>query len=145
MIKEISLNDIKEITELFIDSFNNPPWNDKWTYDTASRRLIDIINTPGYFGMSYYHNDILSGIIMGRAEQYYDGRYFQILEFCVRKDMQGKGLGRKLLTEFTDELKCRNVVNVFLMTLHGDSTEGFYKNNGFISDEDMVVMSKKLK
>ena len=45
MIKSINLNNIKEVTELFIECFNNPPWNDKWDYLTASRRLTDIANT----------------------------------------------------------------------------------------------------
>ena len=145
MIKEISVKDIKEISELFIDSFNNSPWNDEWTYETASRRLIDIIKTPGYIGMAYYEEDMIVGIIMGRTEQYYDGKHFQILEFCVSSRMQGKGYGRKLLKQFMEKLKGEGITNVFLLTLHGNSTEGFYKNNGFNSDENMVIMSKKLR
>ncbi len=144
MIKEISAKDIKEISELFIDSFNNPPWNDEWTHETASRRLIDIINMPGYIGMAYYEENMIVGIIMGRTEQYYNGKHFQIMEFCIRSSMQGNGYGRKLLTLFIEKLKGKDITNVFLLTLHGKSTEGFYENNGFNSDEDMVMMSKKL-
>ncbi|APF24766.1 GNAT family N-acetyltransferase [Clostridium butyricum] len=144
MIKSINLNNIKEVTELFIECFNNPPWNDKWDYLTASRRLTDIVNTPGYFGMSYYQEEKLVGIIMGRSEQYYDGEHFQILEFCISTDVQGKGYGRKLLNEFINELRNRNITNIYLLTLHGKSTEGFYRRNGFISSEDMVLMSKEL-
>lgn len=144
MIKEIKLEDVKEITELFIDSFNNPPWNDEWTYNTASKRLIDIINTPGYYGMAYYEDNVLLGMIMGRAEQYFNGESFQILEFCIRRNMQRQGLGRKLLTEFKNKLKEKNIVSVFLITLHGHSTEGFYKNNGFKCDDNMLIMSTSL-
>lgn len=59
--------------------------------------------------------------------------------------MQGKGYGRKLLKQFMEKLKGEGITNVFLLTLHGNSTEGFYKNNGFNSDENMVIMSKKLR
>ncbi|WP_294405806.1 GNAT family N-acetyltransferase [uncultured Clostridium sp.] len=144
MIREINSRNIEEITELYMDAFNNPPWNDKWTYETAGRRLQDIINTPGYIGMSYYIDGVPQGMIMGRCEQYYDGKYFQILEFCIRSSAQGSGYGRILLEEFTHMLKVENIVNVFLLTLHGQKTEGFYNKNGFITSEDMIFMSKKL-
>ena len=94
--------------------------------------------------MSYYQEEKLVGIIMGRSEQYYDGEHFQILEFCISTDVQGKGYGRKLLNEFINELRNRNITNIYLLTLHGKSTEGFYRRNGFISSEDMVLMSKEL-
>ena len=43
-----------------------------------------------------------------------------------------------------EKLKEENVIKVFLMTLRGRSTEGFYEKNGFKTDENMVIMSKKL-
>ena len=86
MIKSINLNNIKEVTELFIECFNNPPWNDKWDYLTASRRLTDIANTPGYFGMSYYQEEKLVGIIMGRSEQYYDEDFQKELNRIIEED-----------------------------------------------------------
>lgn len=145
MIKEISLKDVKEISELFIDCFNSHPWNENWTYETASKRLIDIINTPGFIGISFYNTNELVGIIMGRIEQYYNGINFQILEFCISRKMQSKGYGSMLLNEFIKKLKEKDIANVCLLTLHGDSTEGFYKKNGFTTMEDMSFMSKKIK
>lgn len=145
MIREINLGNIEEMIELYMDAFNNPPWNDKWTYDTTYKRLKDIINTPGYIGMSYYSDGVVQGMIMGRCEQYYNGISFQILEFCIRSSMQGRGYGRKLLEKFTNKLKEENITNVYLLTLHGESTEGFYNKNGFESSRDMVFMSKNLK
>lgn len=143
MIREINLSNIREITELYMDAFNNPPWNDKWTYKTASSRLMDIINTPGYIGISYYIDGVPQGMIMGRCEQYYDGKFFQILEFCIRSDAQSRGYGRSLLEKFTNMLKMEGIVNVYLITLHGQKTEGFYNKNGFITSEDMILMYKK--
>ena len=144
MIKSVELSDIKEITELFIDSFNNSTWNDEWTYETASKRLSDTIKMSGYIGMSYYYEGKLAGMILGRIEQFYDGKHFQVLEFCVNNEFKGKGFGSMLLEKFTEKLKEENVIKVFLMTLRGRSTEGFYEKNGFKTDENMVIMSKNL-
>ena len=144
MIKEIDIKNIKEITELFIDSFNCSPWNDEWTYETASKRLADIINTPGFIGMAYYHEGELAGIIMGKTEQYYNGKSFQILEFCTSASFKGRGFGTRLLNEYIEKIKKEGIDNIYLMTLHGDSTEGFYEKRGFKADEKMLIMSKKI-
>lgn len=37
--REIHIEDIKELVEIYIEAFNAPPWNDKWTIETASKRL----------------------------------------------------------------------------------------------------------
>ncbi|WP_294373336.1 GNAT family N-acetyltransferase [uncultured Clostridium sp.] len=145
MIKKITMENIEEISNLFIKAFNGEPWNDEWTYETASKRLVDIINMPGYKGMAYYHEGALAGMIMGRDEQYFNGIHFQILEFCVDKNIQGKGFGRKLLTEFTEKLKNDGVERIYLYTIHGPKTEGFYEKNGYVSDDDMLIMSKSIK
>lgn len=100
---------------------------------------------PGYKGMAYYHEGALAGMIMGRDEQYFNGIHFHILEFCVDKNIQGKGFGRKLLTEFTEKLKNDGVERIYLYTIHGPKTEGFYEKNGYVSDDDMLIMSKSIK
>lgn len=84
----------------------------------------------------------LVGFIMGRWEQYYDGIHFQILEFCVDNKMQGKGLGRKILKEFIKTLESKGIYKIFLLTLRNEHTEGFYRKNGLVTDENMCLMYK---
>ena len=76
MIKEITRNDLHEITNLFIEVFNGEPWYDKWIYETAIKRLRDIIDMPGFIGNAYYEDNTLVGCIMGREEMFYDGKHF---------------------------------------------------------------------
>lgn len=136
---------LHDLSLLFIKAFNAPPWNDQWTIETASKRLLDFINTPGFYGLAEYEGDTVVGMILGRSEQYYNGVSFQILEFCVDSSRQGQGIGKGLLHAMIAKLKEKDITNVFLLTLRGESTEGFYARNGFQIDESMLRMNMKLE
>src|SRR3712207_8944760 len=38
-------------TELFLTVFNSPPWNEAWPASAATKRLADLFNTPGFYGV----------------------------------------------------------------------------------------------
>jgi len=123
---------ISSVADSFVSVFNSAPWNDLWTKEQAEERLMDIFYTPKFDGAVEIANDTILGVIMGKGERYYDGIHFQILEFWVSKNMQGKGIGSKLLNDFTDYLKSMGIVKCYLVTIHGKRTEVFYKKLGII-------------
>ena len=142
MMKKIMPDMLDELTELFIDTFNAPPWNDMWSTETARKRLRDIIRMPNFFGAAEYRDDRLAGLIMGHGEYSYDGMHFQILEFCVANDMKGQGIGGEMLKEFIDHLDRKGVTSVYLLTMRGAASEDVYASRGFDTVEDMCVMSR---
>ena len=70
--------------------------------------------------------------------------HFQIQEFCVRTEHQQSGCGSRLLSALKDELNAIGVVNIYLITQRGESTEGYYKRRGFTASDKMIVMSESL-
>lgn len=140
-MREITIGMAEELSVLFAKVFNEEPWRDKWTEERARERLTDIINTPRFFGMSEYADNKMIGLIMGREEPFFDGMHFQIMEFCVDNQCQGQGIGKKMLQEFIEILRNRGIDKYYLITAHGDRTEGFYKKNGFHTIEEMCLMS----
>ena len=143
MMKKIMPDMLDELTELFIDTFNAPPWNDMWSTETARKRLRDIIRMPNFFGAAEYRDDRLAGLIMGHGEQSYDGMHFQILELCVANDMKGHGIGSEMIREFTDYLDRKGVTSIYLLTMRGAASEDFYAGQGFATVRDMCVMSRR--
>lgn len=143
-MKPITIDMLDELAALFADVFNAPPWNDGWSVEQARARLLDIINTPKFCGMAEYSRGKIIGLIMGRGQQYFDGVHFEILEFCVARELQGQGIGRRMLNEFTEYLQEQGVCNAYLLTMKGQSTEGFYQKNGFKTNESMCLMSGRL-
>ncbi len=139
--RNMNLNCVHDaMTESFVRTFNAAPWHDHWTEQTASKRLQDLKNMPNFEGMTAYAGDRLCGAILGRGEQYDDGMYFQIIEFWTIPTMQGSGLGSRLLAEFMAHLKDKGYRKVFLLTMKGERTEGFYQKQGFSTAEGMCLM-----
>jgi aminoglycoside 6'-N-acetyltransferase I len=142
--EEITLSDINEISKMYADTFNSPPWNDEWSIETASKRLKQMINCEDFYGIIAYEDDVLCGMILGSEEQFYDGIMFNIKEFCVKNELRNKGIGTKILTEFEKRLKDKGVTEIILFTSRDDGTEGFYLRRGLKAYNGMVMMGKEL-
>lgn len=144
-MQKITIDMISFIAESFVSVFNSEPWNDSWTKEQAEERLTDIFNTPKFDGAVEIINGKIAGVIMGKGEQYYNGVHFQILEFWVSKNMRRKGVGSKLLNDFTEHLKSKGIFNTYLITMHDRSTEGFYKFLGYNKNQMLCIMNKAEK
>lgn len=141
-IRRMKKESINEYAKLFVNVFNNEPWNDKWTVETASVRIDGIVRTNNFIGCALYDDTRLVGFICGQKEQFYDGMHFQVQEFCVDTAEQGKGYGTMLLNSLQFILKEDKVSNIYLITSKGPGTEGFYRKKGFSISDNMVLMSK---
>ncbi|MGL5347256.1 MAG: GNAT family N-acetyltransferase [Peptostreptococcaceae bacterium] len=141
---DISIEDVKRLAELYVETFNSEPWNDNWTIETAQKRLQQIINVEDFYGILAVDNNVLCGMILGSEEQFYDGTMFNIKEFCVRNGMRGKGIGSWIFIEFEKRLKDKGINEIILFTSRGDYTEKFYKKYGLQSYESLVFMGKQI-
>lgn len=142
--EEITLLDINELSNMYVETFNSPPWNDEWSIETASKRLHQMINCEDFYGIKAYQEEILCGMILGSQEQFYNGIMFNIKEFCVKNEMRNKGIGTKILSEFEKQLRKKGIVEIVLFTSRNDGTEGFYQKRGLKSYNSMVMMGKEL-
>lgn len=140
-INSIKYSELPEIADSYIRTFNGAPWHDDWTQKTAFDRFKEMYYTPGFWGLSIWKDNKPFGAVLGRCETYFDGDYFQIVEFWIEPSEQKKGYGRKLLDEVKRILKFRKVKKIYLITMHGNETEGFYKHNGFTTDEGLCIMN----
>lgn len=140
-IVNMELSDTAEYTKLFVSVFYTKPWNDSWTEETAGLRIESMMSTNTFIGKALYSENELKGFIYGQKEYFYDGIHFQIQEFCVKLDEQKKGYGKALLQALRDELDSLGVVNTYLITSRGDSTEGYYRRRGFVTSDHMILMT----
>lgn len=142
--KEVSIEDIAEVSLLYVEAFNAPPWNDEWTADTAANRLHQLILTPDFYGLCAYMHGALCGMILGSAEQFYNGVSFYIREFCVAPGLRGQGIGTQILSEYESRLALKGIKSIWLLTSRQDGTEGFYEHRGLKPYNHMVMMGKHL-
>lgn len=143
-ITSIKSEHLIKCSELFIKVFNNKPWNDKWALETASKRLNDIFIAPNFEGVIYIEDAEIKGAIFGNCEQYYDGIHYNLKELFISNELQGKGIGRKLISELEDRLKEVGVTTIILITSKGNGTNNFYLKNNFSEFSEMVIMEKEI-
>lgn len=142
--KEISSGDIKECALLYVDTFNSEPWNDKWEFDTAYHRLMDIYNTPGFYGLAAVEDGITAAAAFGNTEYWYEGMTYDLKEMFTKNGMRGKGIGSELLNTLNKHLLEKGVSFLHLFTAEGDMTEKFYSKNGYERIQGMIMMSRRL-
>lgn len=142
--EEMTDTHLDELARLYVDTFNAEPWNDEWTFETARKRLQQLLHSEDSFGLCVYQGGQLCGAVLGVLEQYFDGPMYNLHEYWVKNEMRGKGIGTKLFAEMERRLLLRGVKNIILITAKGDVTEHFYHKQGMGTDPDMVFMSKRI-
>lgn len=140
--REIVIGDVADLAKIYAETFNSDPWYDKWTHETAEKRLSQMISNGGFFGIFSYNEEGITGMIMGESEQYFDGVIFNIKEFCVKNELRGKGIGTELLKEFERRLRGMGIREAVLMTNLED--EDFYKKRGFNRSRGVIYMGKEI-
>lgn len=140
----LTKEDIPDISKIFMNAFNAPPWNDQWTLKTAQKRLYQMFVTEEDFGLIYETDGKNAAFILGREEQYCNEKWFTIKEFCTDPQFQGKGFGKKLFEEFEKRLKEKGINKIFLVTLRDEKTSKVYENLGFEECVGMMMMEKEI-
>lgn len=135
---------LEDGARLYRTVFNEPPWDDNWTLESAQTRLSEIIETPGYRGYSASLDEEIVGLVMGHLEQWYTGEHFYLKEMCVRPSRQRRGIGTTLMEYLTRDLREDGVERVYLLTMQESPAREFYETNGFRLKEQMGMQSLQL-
>ncbi len=121
-----------------VSTFDEEPWNEHWTPETARKELDCTMNTPGFLGLVYAE---VAEFAAGYREYDEDGESFYLRTMCVRPDSQGKGVGSKLLRRLKETLTGMDVHSIYLHTDKGAQAETFYEKYGHeVSPDDRVVV-----
>ena len=102
------------------------------------------MNTPLSVGFVCEDAGQILGFAAGRTLTYLYGREYVIDEFCVSAEMQGRGIGSRLLNSIADEMRQQGIASINLQTTKGYPSEQFYLKNGFQHSAGMITMYRVL-
>ncbi|GEN86771.1 GNAT family N-acetyltransferase [Oceanobacillus sojae] len=139
--KTVEECDLLTCSKLFLNVFNEEPWNDKWTLEKAQQYLSDFYQTPGFLGVSAVENNEIVGFIFGVRRVWWSGDEFFINEMCVNTNQQNKGIGKALMDYLKEIIGSNEVATISLLTDRGIPAEEFYKRIGFKEIERLVFLS----
>lgn len=143
-IIKITEEQISECIDVYINVFNVAPWNDNWTVETAHKRLNDMYIAPNFEGLAYVEDGKVKAAVFGNYEQFYDGIHYNLREFFVSNELQGMGIGSKLITELERTLKKIGITTIYLFTSKGNKTSEFYLKNNYSEWDGMAMMGKDI-
>lgn len=141
---ELKAEHIPELSKIYVDANNAPPWNDEWTVGSAAKRIEQMLKCDGFYGLISKEDDVITGMILGNHEYFFNGMHFNVKEFCVDLRLRNRGIGSLLLDEFKTRLKAKGINTVYLFTSRTDVTEKYYQKRGFKSWDNMVMMGIEL-
>ena len=130
IIKRILKSDLKDLARLMVYVYNAPPWNNKWTEETAFESLVTLLEFPTFYGNIIIDEDRIIGAIMGHTRRYATENTYYIDEFFVSEEYRRKGVASNLYKSTIDELKKLGVNGAFFTTLRNTPAYNFYIKMG---------------
>lgn len=144
-IKELTIEEIDIIKSFFKDVFMREPWNDDWSDDEQLHQYItDIIGNRNSLAFGLFEGEQLLGLALGNIKHWYTGTEFFVEEFCIKTELQGRGLGTNFLSLLEECLKEKEIKTIFLMTGKEMPAFAFYKKNGFEEIINHVSLKKDI-
>ena len=140
----IERDDLAECERVFLRVFNNAPWNESWQAESVARRLDDIYQTPGFYGLLCQIEGETVGFALGTIEQWDANKHFYLKEMCVVSAQQRRGVGAALLNALEENLINEGVERLYLHTARDTPAQAFYQKQGFFVSARIIMMSKRL-
>lgn len=141
---EISNKDLKECAELYVTVFSGEPWNESINQTMAMQRLLFLLSMPNVISQKYILEDNIIGFWIGYIEPLADFTTLFIKEVLVHPNMQGKGIGKKLMgsaEKYGFEKKCNKIT---LYARQDTIAYSLYKKMGYTLSNELVRMGKKI-
>ena len=142
-IRKILKSDLEELAKLMVSVYNAPPWNNKWTVETALESLTDILDFPKFFGNVIVDGNKIIGGIIGHIRRYSSESTFYIDEFFIAEEYRGTGLAKELYQTSIKQLQQRGISGAFFTTLKNSRAYNFYIKQGAWDLEDSACFYHK--
>jgi len=146
-IRAFELHDVNDCVSDFIQSFNSPPWNEKWSWERANEYINDVFNTPKFIGFVLFNDNenIAYALCFKKYWWNKDDRYKLHIElFFTKPAYQQKGYGNALLNHIENYAKDNGLGSIMLFTKKDKPSYRFYDRNGFVVIDNLPNMYKQM-
>lgn len=144
-IRNAVVDDLDAITAVFVQCFNDAPWNDGWSFDAARERLVGILAARHFRGAVAVSDGNIVGLLLGQKERWVDAFHFNLQEMCVVPARQRNGVGRALLRHVTEQLRAEGTEKIYLITSPDGGAAAFYSAHGYYASRGRIVMAASLE
>ena len=144
-LRVLTIRDREIMTALFRDVFTHEPWNDDWSDEKQLEAYISDLAGQHYsLSLGYFDGDRLAALSMGHVKHWYTGTEYLIDEFCVDRQMQGKGVGSRFMKAIEAYLAENGIRQIYLQTEKDVPAYAFYRKNGFTELAGHVSFARRV-
>ena len=129
--------------QLYAATFNEGPWHEDWTEDSARERLSQVTGSPDFYGLVALRGGDVVGLAFGYRRRQPSGDFFLLDEMCVSADTRRSGVGNWLMARLRQDLAGAGVIRIVLLTTGDGRARHFYEKNGFQVDDGWVIMVRE--
>ena len=141
IFRELKAEDVPLLLPLYIDYYNTVE-GACWTDETAGKRIRQVIGIPGSFGLTAELSGETAGFLMGYFQQYDDLIAYDLEEIVIRRELQGMGLGSRLLAAVAQRAKEKGAAMIQLSSVNDEMHAHFYGKFGFKNAGNLIPKSK---
>jgi len=141
----ITIDNLDEITKLYMETYKEEPWNENWEKEIAKEKIRDLIENNISENYCIKNEEKIIGVMFGRRNYFIDKKELYIDEFFIEYNNQRKGIGKYFFDFIENDIKQKNYSSIVLLTKKSFPSELFYKSNGFHTSPNMILMFKSIK
>lgn len=139
-------NDVLEIAELYIQTYQAPPWNETYLSTDPIQQFIESHLSNNYFlGYVGLFEGSIVAVSIGFKKPWPQGMEYYIDEFFVDYKMQYKGIGKSFMKYIEKDVKDNGLNAIILNTEQGYPSEKFYIKNGYARHQGLTILSKSIE
>lgn len=143
-LRVFETQNLSEAGAVYAACFNEPPWQDGWTNESAVQRLEALLQFPTALSQIAFLEGSLVGLAIGHVEPWVDGPHFYLSELCVSPAHRNRRVGSALMEGLLGRLSMCGVVSVYLLTERASAAEGFFRAHDFARDSDSIKLWRQL-
>jgi len=142
MVEPFSQDDLQSCVDLFIETYNCPPWYNQWTTTTARNYLTELVDSKRFVGFTLWNQGKLIGAAFCHEKTWWNSDELYIDEFFISTRFQRKGYGKTLLNSISEYAKQRHLASITLLTDNRKPAYNFYTKNGMLCINHLAFMYK---
>lgn len=143
-IQPVTENDIENCAKVYVQTYNQAPWNYQWELKDALNYLAEYRSSPQFKGFVLYDHDVFAGAIFAHTKTWWTGSQLYIDELFIAPNSQKKGYGKALMSYAGQYAMENGLGTITLMTHKFMPSMKFYEGLDFVHAQPFVILFKQM-
>ena len=141
-IRKAFEKDLESITNLFLQEYSKPPYNETWDLKQAQKRIKGHHASGAQIYVSEHNQKIIGFLIFNRGV-FWGGERRYVEEVVVDAEYQRQGVGKELMKTVENDCDHQKETQIYLLSKRGTNAFLFYDGLNF-KENGWVLLEKRI-